>query len=104
MEIFDSFKSVVQETFSPNVEEPSGETESTTGEKADFSPVFLTVNFENPIKEQKRTFAFVYKTKLFSKNFKRMLRRGRTLRYNDSDLFVKCIDSVQEVTSHGIPC
>ena len=40
-EIFDSFKSVVQETFSPNVEEPSGETESTTGEKADFSPVFL---------------------------------------------------------------
>lgn len=60
-EIFDSFKNVVQETFSPNVEEPSGETESTTGEKADFSPVFLTVNFISPIKEGNITSKFGYR-------------------------------------------
>ena len=60
-EIFDSFKNVVQETFSPNVEESTGETESTTGEKADFSPVFLTVNFESPIKEGNITSKFGYR-------------------------------------------
>ena len=60
-EIFNSFKNVVQETFSPSVEEAMGETESTTGEKADFSPVFLTVNFINPIKEGAITSKFGYR-------------------------------------------
>ncbi len=60
-EIFNSFKNVVQETFSPSIEEAMGETESTTGEKADFSPVFLTVNFINPIKEGKITSKFGYR-------------------------------------------
>ncbi|MBR5203462.1 MAG: M23 family metallopeptidase [Clostridia bacterium] len=60
-EIFNSFKNVVQETFSPNVEESTGETEFTTGEKADFSPVFLTVNFINPIKEGNITSKFGYR-------------------------------------------
>ena len=60
-EIFDSFKNVVQETFSPSVEDGAGETDSTTGEKADFSPVFLTVNFENPIKVGSITSKFGYR-------------------------------------------
>ena len=60
-EIFDSFKNVVQETFSPSVEDATGETEPTTGEKADFSPVFLTVNFENPIKKGNITSKFGYR-------------------------------------------
>ena len=60
-EIFNSFKNVVQETFSPSVEDATGETESTTGEKADFSPVFLTVNFTNPIKEGSITSKFGYR-------------------------------------------
>lgn len=68
-EIFDSFKSVVQETFSPNVEKPSGETESTTGEKADFSPVFLTVNFKNPIKEGNITSKFGYRVSPITNKF-----------------------------------
>ena len=68
-EIFDSFKSVVQETFSPNVEEPSGETESTTGEKADFSPVFLTVNFIRPIKDGKITSKFGYRVSPITNKF-----------------------------------
>ncbi|MBO5944403.1 MAG: M23 family metallopeptidase [Clostridia bacterium] len=60
-EIFDSFKNVVQETFSWGVSESTGETESTTGEKADFSPVFLTVNFESPIKKGNITSKFGYR-------------------------------------------
>lgn len=60
-EIFDSFKNVVQETFSSNIEDSAGETETTTGEKADFSPVFLTVNFEKPIKEGNITSKFGYR-------------------------------------------
>lgn len=60
-EIFDSFKNVVQETFSPNTEEATGEAKTTTGEKADFSPVFLTVNFDNPLKEGTITSKFGYR-------------------------------------------
>lgn len=60
-EIFDSFKNVVQETFSPNIEDSTGETEPKTGEKADFSPVFLTVNFESPIKKGGITSKFGYR-------------------------------------------
>ncbi len=60
-EIFDSFKNVVKETFSWGVDDSTGETESTTGEKADFSPVFLTVNFANPIKEGNITSKFGYR-------------------------------------------
>lgn len=51
----------MQETFSPSVEESTGETETTTGEKAVFSPVFLTVNLENPIKEGNITSKFGYR-------------------------------------------
>ena len=60
-EIFSSFKNVVQETFSPSVEDATGEAETTTGEKADFSPVFLTVNFMNPIKAGSITSKFGYR-------------------------------------------
>lgn len=62
-EIFGSLKNVVKETFSPSVEteEASGETETTTGEKAVFSPVFLTVNLENPIEDGNITSKFGYR-------------------------------------------
>lgn len=50
-EILGVFKKVAQTTFAPSVqEEATGETNNdTTGEKADFSPVCLTVNFINPV-------------------------------------------------------
>lgn len=60
-EIFGSFKNVVKETFSPSVENATGETTNTTGEKVDFSPVFLTVNFKNPVKEGNITSKFGYR-------------------------------------------
>ncbi len=64
-EIWGSIKNVAKETFSSSVEEnkATGETEeSTTGEKAVFSPVFLTVNLENPLKEGTITSKFGYRT------------------------------------------
>lgn len=55
-EILGVFKKVAQTTFAPSVGEETtisaGETNNdTTGEKADFSPVYLTVNFINPVEE-----------------------------------------------------
>ena len=51
--IFGAFKNVVKQTFAPTIieETASGETKEDSGEKADFSPVFLTVNIEKPIEE-----------------------------------------------------
>lgn len=80
-QILDVFKNVAQvtfsptaeweEDFSPNKEESTeqttdetaaGETNETpTGEKADFSPVFLTVNFQNPIESNNITSRFGYR-------------------------------------------
>lgn len=52
-EILGVFKKVAKTTFAPSIQEditPSGETNNeTTGEKANFSPVYLTVNFINPV-------------------------------------------------------
>ncbi len=54
-EILDVFKKVAKTTFSPSVQEETtaqGETNNdTTGEKASFSPVYLTVGFINPLEE-----------------------------------------------------
>ncbi len=65
-EILDVFKNVTKSAFAPTVieeetEKAAGETTTQTGEKADFSPVFLTVNFQNPIKEGNITSHFGYR-------------------------------------------
>lgn len=80
-EILDVFRNVAQVTFSPTAEweedfspnkenlneqtteeTASGETDVTrTGEKADFSPAFLTVNFQNPIDSNNITSRFGYR-------------------------------------------
>lgn len=66
-EIFDVFKNVTKSAFAPSIQEEetqkaTGETNSdTTGEKAAFSPVFLTVNFQNPIESNNITSHFGYR-------------------------------------------
>ncbi len=65
-ELLDVFKNVTKSAFAPTVEEETekaeGETNSNiTGEKADFSPVFLTVNFQNPIESKNITSHFGYR-------------------------------------------
>lgn len=53
--IMDVFKGVVKQTFAPTVQNEEttkkavGETKEDSGEKATFSPVFLTVKLENPL-------------------------------------------------------
>lgn len=65
-EILDVFKNVTKSAFAPSViieddETGIGETTTETGEKADFSPVFLTVNFQNPIESGNITSKFGYR-------------------------------------------
>ncbi len=63
-EILDVFKNVTKSAFAPTIieeENASGETTTQAGEKADFSPVFLTVNFQNPIESNNITSHFGYR-------------------------------------------
>lgn len=65
-EILDVFKNVTKSAFAPSVieeetENGTGETTTKTGEKANFSPVFLTVNFQNPIESSNITSYFGYR-------------------------------------------
>ena len=91
-EIFDSFKNVVQETFSPSVEDGAGETDSTTGEKADFSPVFLTVNFEKPIKEGNITSKFGYRVSPITNKYS--LHTGLDIATNENTKIYAVYDGV----------
>ncbi len=61
--IIDVFKGVVKETFSPikGSENQTGDTKEESGEKVDFSPVFLTVNLSSPLKTGKITSNFGYR-------------------------------------------
>lgn len=64
-EILDVFKNITKSVFASKIEDDktaSGETNTTqTGEKASFSPVFLTVNFQNPIESDNITSHFGYR-------------------------------------------
>ena len=65
-EILDVFKNVTKSAFAPSIideetENGTGEATTEAGEKADFSPVFLTVNFENPIETGNITSNFGYR-------------------------------------------
>ena len=73
-EILDVFKNVTKSAFAPTViedetETSAGESTTQTGEKADFSPVFLTVNFQNPIKEGNITSHFGYRISPITKEY-----------------------------------
>lgn len=65
-EILDVFKNVTKSAFAPSITEEetengTGEATTEAGEKTDFSPVFLTVNFQNPIVNGNITSRFGYR-------------------------------------------
>lgn len=62
-EILNVFKSITKSAFSPSVsEKESGETDNNSaGEKSVFSPVYLTVNFVNPVNSNNITSLFGYR-------------------------------------------
>ncbi len=74
--IFGTIKDVVKQTFSPNVQENAqGEaSEDSSGEKAVFSPVFLTVKLQNPLKEGNITSHFGYRVSPITNEYS--LHRG----------------------------
>ena len=64
--IIEVFKNVTKQTFSPVIQENTleqavGETKEETGERKTFSPVFLTVQLQNPLKEGNFTSYFGYR-------------------------------------------
>ncbi len=70
--IFGTLKDVVKQTLSPNIREENaqGETiENLSGEKAVFSPVFLTVKLENPIENGNITSSFGYRVSPITNEF-----------------------------------
>lgn len=71
-EIIDVFRKVTKETFAPVLEETTstGETNTTkTGEKANFSPVYLTVQLQNPIENGTITSKFGYRISPITKEY-----------------------------------
>jgi len=71
-EIIDVFKKVAKATFAPikDAETGEGETNTTpTGEKANFSPVYLTIKLQNPIKNGKITSKFGYRISPITKKY-----------------------------------
>ena len=60
--ILNVFKNVAKQTFAPIItEEAKGETTEDSGEKADFSPVFLTVKISKPIEDFEISSHFGYR-------------------------------------------
>ena len=71
-EIIDVFKKVAKATFAPVLEDETatGETNTTpTGEKADFSPVYLTIKIQNPIEKGAITSKFGYRISPITKKY-----------------------------------
>lgn len=65
------FKNVAKQTFAPTLQEEtaSGETTEDSGEKADFSPVFLTVNIAKPIEKGYISSYFGYRVSPITKKY-----------------------------------
>lgn len=69
--ILSVFKNVAKQTFAPTLQEEtaSGETTEDSGEKADFSPVFLTVNIAKPIEKGYISSYFGYRVSPITKKY-----------------------------------
>jgi murein DD-endopeptidase MepM/ murein hydrolase activator NlpD len=65
------FKNVVKQTFAPTIVEETaqGETTEESGEKADFSPVFLTVKIAQPIEKINISSHFGYRVSPITKKY-----------------------------------
>lgn len=98
-QIFDNFKTVVKETFSPSLTVGKGETETATaGERSDFSPVFLTVNFQNPLASCKKTSDFGYRISPVTGEYS--LHKGVDLSAPENTEIMCAFDGVVEKVSY----
>lgn len=98
--IMDVFKGVVKQTFAPSIKEnnSAGETKEETGEKASFSPVFLTVKLLNPLKEGSITSNFGYRISPISKE--NSLHKGLDIATEENSRIYASYDGVVEKSEY----
>lgn len=94
--ILDVFKNVAKQTFAPTIIEEiaSGETTEDSGEKADFSPVFLTVNIAKPIEKGYISSHFGYRVSPITQKYS--LHKGIDIPANSNTKIYAVYDGVVE--------
>ncbi len=93
--ILDVFKNVAKQTFSPIIQEESvGETKEKTGEKVNFSPVFLTIKLYNPIEEGKMTSGFGYRVSPITNEYS--LHKGLDIATEENTKIYAAYDGIVE--------
>ena len=98
--IIDVFKNVAKETFAPtvqneeNTEKASGETKDETGEKVTFSPVFLTVQLENPLKTGDISSSFGYRVSPITNEYS--LHKGLDIATKENTKIYATYDGIVE--------
>lgn len=93
--ILDVFKNVAKQTFSPIIQEEAvGETKEKTGEKVNFSPVFLTIKLYNPIEEGKMTSGFGYRNSPITNEYS--LHKGLDIATEENTKIYAAYDGIVE--------
>ncbi|MBQ4572500.1 MAG: M23 family metallopeptidase [Clostridia bacterium] len=95
------FKNVAKQTFAPTIieETASGETTEDSGEKADFSPVFLTVNIAKPIEKGYISSHFGYRVSPITKEYS--LHKGIDIPANANSKIYAVYDGVVEKAEYN---
>lgn len=102
--VIDVFKNVVKQTFAPikqdeeMTNEAFGETKKESGEKANFSPVFLTVKLDNPLKKGDVTSIFGYRISPITN--KKSLHKGLDIATNENTKIYASYDGIVEKAEH----
>lgn len=99
--IFSAFKNVVKETFAPTIieETASGETKEDSGEKADFSPVFLTIKIARPIEKGDISSHFGYRVSPITQKYS--LHKGIDISANENTKIYAVYDGVVDKAEYN---
>ncbi len=99
--IIDVFKNVAKQTFAPTIieETASGETTEESGEKADFSPVFLTVDITNPIEKGYISSYFGYRVSPITNKYS--LHKGIDIPAEENTKIYTIYDGTVEIADYN---